>query len=47
MEDNPEHEAMLDLRHRRHTASWPAVDRALVSAMFAMVQTASPPAEDS
>ncbi|QUO23818.1 hypothetical protein KEH57_09460 [Burkholderia cenocepacia] len=47
LEDDPEHEAKLDRRHRRHTPSWPAADQTLVTAMFAMVQTTSAPADDN
>jgi len=46
LEDDSEHEAKLDRRHRCHAASWPVADCALVTAMYAMVRTRSPSADD-
>lgn len=40
-----EREAVLNRRHRRHTASWPAADPTLTTAMFALVRTHSPSCE--
>ncbi|WP_041492433.1 hypothetical protein [Burkholderia lata] len=38
--------AKLDRRHRCHSASWPVADRALVTAMYAMVADTKPAPED-